>query len=97
MVVRRDLPLGVQAANLVHAAGESSPGNLPNNTYAVALSCPDELSLRKLAERLAANGVRHCAIIESEGPHAQQLMAVGLAPCPREEVRRFLSSLPLVK
>lgn len=97
VIVRRDLTPGVQAANIVHAAGESSPGNLPRSTYAVALTCPDEAAMRSLADRLTATGVCHCAIIETEGEHAGQLMAIGVRPAPREEVRRNLSSLPLLK
>lgn len=87
----------MQAANLIHAAGESSPGNLPSTTYAVALTCPDEASLRSLAERLSAAGVRHRAIIETEGPHAGQLMAIGCVPGTRGGLKKHLSSLPLLK
>lgn len=53
--------------------------------------------MRSLADRLTATGVCHCAIIETEGEHAGQLMAIGVRPAPREEVRRNLSSLPLLK
>lgn len=87
----------MQAANFIHAAGESSPGNLPSTTYAVALTCADEAELRSLAARLTAVGVRHCAIIESEGEHAGQLMALGLAPGRKEVLRKFLSQLPLLR
>lgn len=97
MISRRDVSPGVLHANLIHAAGESSPGNLPPTTSAVSLTCPDEASLRVLAEVLSAAGVRHRAITETAGPHAGQLMAIGCAPCAREEVRRFLSALPLSK
>lgn len=87
----------MQAANLVHAAGESSPGNLPSSTYAVALTCSDEAVLRSLAARLTAAGVRHRAIIESEGEHAGHLMAIGLEPGDRRVLRKYVSSLPLLK
>lgn len=95
--MRRDLSPGLQAANLVHAAGESSPGDLPSTTSAVALTCPDEASLRELGRRLSASGVRHRAIIESEGPHAGQLMAIGVEPGRKEALRRHLSMLPLLR
>jgi hypothetical protein len=97
VIVRRDLALGVAAANIVHAAGESSPGNLPSSTYAVALACPDEVALRSLAARLTAVGVRHRAIVECEGEHAGQMMAIGCAPERKEVMRRHLSSLPLLR
>lgn len=87
----------MQAANLIHAAGESPPGGLPPDTYAVALACPDEASLRELGRRLSASGVRHRAVVETEGPRAGQLMALGVEPGRREDLRRHLSSLPLVR
>lgn len=87
----------MQAANLIHAAGESSPGNLPSGTFAVALVCPDVASLRSLAERLNGTGVGYCAITESEGQFAGQLMAIGVHPAKKETLKRYLSSLPLLK
>lgn len=56
MIVRADLPKGIQAAQVIHAAGESSPGGLPDGTYAIALSVPDEPALAREAERLRARG-----------------------------------------
>lgn len=101
-ITRRDLPPGLQAANLIHAAGESSPGNLPPETHAVALTCPDEASLRALSAVLTANGVRHRAIIEGDcscesTPYDGQLMAIGVEPQHRGGVKKFLSSLPLLR
>lgn len=97
VVVRADLPRGVQAANLVHAAGESSPGNLAEGTNAVVLTTPDEASLYALACRLERLGVRFVRVVEPDEPHNGALMALGLTPVPREEVRRHLSSLPLLR
>jgi hypothetical protein len=91
------VPQGVRDANLIHAAGESSPGKLPPTTSAVSLTCPDEAALAVLAKLLSAAGVRHRAIVETVGPHAGQLMAIGLEPCAKEVPRQFLSSLPLSK
>jgi hypothetical protein len=56
VIVRADLPKGIQAAQVIHAAGESSPGSLPDGTYAIALSVPDERALAREAERLRARG-----------------------------------------
>lgn len=70
---------------------------MPEHTHAVALTCPDEASLRSLWEKLKANGVRHRAILECDGEHAGQLMAIGVCPAPRRELKRFFSALPLVK
>ena len=76
-IVRSDLPHGVQSAYLIHAAGESSPGDLPPDTRAVALLSRDEAHLREVAAQLEASGVPHSAI-EEEGI----LYSVGLRPAP---------------
>lgn len=97
MVVRSDLPRGTQAAQIVHAAGESSPGNLSTGTYAVVLHVPDEAALRRIADTLSREGVAFVAIEEDDEPYAGALMALGLAPARKEDVRRHLSQLPLLK
>ena len=95
--MRRDLPLGVISANLVHAAGESSPGNLAEGTYAVVLQVPGEPELLALAERLERAGLRPVRVVESDPPYAGQLMALGVPPARKEILRRHLSSLPLLR
>jgi hypothetical protein len=97
VIVRRDLPLGVIGAQLVHAAGESSPGNLPEGTYAVVLMVPSEEALRAVSSRLHLAKIDFRSIVETEGPFAGQLMALGLVPRRKEELRRFVSSLPLLR
>ncbi len=97
MVVRADLPRGVQAANIVHAAGESSPGNLPSGTHAVCLVVPGEKELQELEKNLRRAGVKFSAIIESDSPYTAQLMAIGCVPGSKEGLKRFLSSLPLLR
>ena len=97
VIVRADLSRGLQAANVVHAAGESSPGNLPEGVRAVCLTTPDEDALKEVADLLARNGVRVRLVVETEGKHAGQLMAVGCRPARREEIRRHVSSLPLLR
>jgi hypothetical protein len=96
-VVRADLPRGIQAANLIHAAGESSPGNLPPGTHAIALVVPDEAALWRLEHALRHAHVEFSAIIESDAPYTGQLLAIGVSPRRKEEVKRHLSSLPLLK
>lgn len=82
---------------LIHAAGESSPGNLPSQTYAVALTCPDEDALRSLARALLVSGVGHRTIHEPDAPWDGALMAIGLEPGPKKEVGRHVARLPLWK
>ncbi len=97
MVVRSDLPRGIQAANIIHAAGESSPGNLPSGTHAVCLVVPGEKELWELEKTLRRAGVKFSAIIENDSPYTAQLMAIGLAPAGKEVLKRWLSALPLLR
>lgn len=94
--MRRDLPIGVQVAQIVHAAGESSPGNLQPGTYAVALTAT-AAELSELERRLVAAGVAHCAVRESDPPYSGELVAVGAAPAPKAQIRRWFSSFPLLR
>lgn len=96
-ITRADIPAGLQAAQLIHAAGESSPGNLPTHTYAIALTCADEKSLSDLSFELFKLGIRHHRIIENDAPYEGQLMAIGIPPQPRRNIRKHLYRLPLLK
>lgn len=89
--------MGLQAAQLIHAAGESSPGSLPPHCYAIALTTPNEAELQALSERLFLHGIKHKRIIESDAPWTGQLMAIGIPPQSRNKLKRFLSSCPLLK
>ena len=95
IIVRNDLPLGLMAAQITHAAGESSPGNISKGTHAVVLGVsPSDL------ERLAATrfqDVPHVSIVESDAPFSGQLMAIGLPPAPRWKWKRLVSDLPLLR
>lgn len=97
VVVRADLPRGLQAAQVVHAAGESSPGNLPSGTHAVVLTVPGSVEMEALARRLAQAGVAHVRIEEPDPPWDGALLAIGLVPGRKEAFRRHLSSLPLLR
>lgn len=97
IIVRNDMPLGVLAAQVTHAAGESSPGNLTPGTYAVVLAAQSAQELEDLHDRLADLQVPHSVVRESSGPLAGQMTAIGVQPAPREEVKRLFSSMPLLK
>jgi len=97
VIVRSDLSCGIQAASVIHAAGESSPGDLPASTFAVALTVPDERSLVRLADDLRRASVAFTAIFEPDEPFNGQLMALGVAPRRKGELRRYLSALPLLR
>lgn len=97
VVVRSDLPLGVLAAQIVHAAGESSPGNLPEATRAVVLTVAGEEALERLFARLARAQVAYRAIREPEAPWNGALMAIGVVPAPKSTLRKVLSDVPLYR
>lgn len=81
---------------MTHAAGESSPGRLPPGTNAVVLAASED-QLAELHEELARAGVPHVTVVESDPPYVGRLMAIGVEPRPRGEVRRHLSSYPLLR
>ncbi len=96
IIVRSNLPVGIQAAQIAHAAGESSPGNLDTGTYAIVLQANSE-SLSELEQKLQDDGVSHRAIRESDVPYTGDLLAIGLRPEKRTKVKRYVSSLPLLR
>lgn len=96
-IARADLPRGLQTAQIIHAAGESSAGNLPPHTYAIALEAKDEAHLAQISFDLFQKGIPHKRIIENDAPWTGQLMAIGIPPMERSKLRKYLSALPLIK
>jgi len=97
-IVRADLPRGVLAAALIHAAGESPRGPVRPGTHAVALAARDEAHLRSIERRLARLGIDHRAIREPDPPWHGALMAIGLPPVDdRRRVRKVTARLPLLE
>ncbi|UCC74923.1 MAG: hypothetical protein JSV86_10350 [Gemmatimonadota bacterium] len=98
VIVRADLPIGLQAAQIVHAAGESVVRRVPRGTNAVVLAVPSEDALRDVSTTLTDHRVDHATIIESDPPYTGQMTAIGVRPVrDRYTVRRCLSSLPLLR
>jgi peptidyl-tRNA hydrolase len=87
----------VQAAQIVHASGESVDRRVEEGTFAVVLTVPDESALARVADRLRQAGVAFTAIFEPDAPFGGALMAIGLAPARKESLRRHLSALPLLR
>ena len=98
VVVRRDVPPGLQLAQAVHGAFEAAVAEpervtdwVGNSNYLVVLSAADEQALAALAGKLATN---HVDFLQVREPDCNdQLMAVVVYPHP--EARRMLSALPL--
>lgn len=94
VIVRADLPPGAQVAQTIHAAGESSPGNLKPGTIAVALHAKNEAHLRELSGALTKRSIAHHVVEECDG----EWMAIGILPTTdRKLVGKVTRSLPLVK
>jgi hypothetical protein len=83
---------------LVHAAGYSSPiGGVPEETHAVVLTARGEAALRAVAARLTLAQAAFVEVREPDAPWCGALMAIGLVPKQKEDLRRLVSSLPLLK
>jgi peptidyl-tRNA hydrolase len=96
VIIRSDLPVGFLAAQIVHAAGESSQENLDSGTNAVVLSVKTEAALMVIERQLQKLGVRHVAIREPDPPYNGSLTAIGLMPLrDRSVVKSILSKLQL--
>ena len=92
------MPLGNLAAQLTHAAGESSPGNLPPNTHVVVLAAPNEGKLLRAHRRLSDRDIPHVLIREPDAPFNGEATAIGVYPIKdRRPVRRAFAGLKLLK
>jgi hypothetical protein len=80
---------------LVHAAALSAAGTT-ESTHAVVLQAPNEQALLELEQRLIFEQIPHAAFREPDAPYNGQLMSIGIAPCDRRIVRRYLRSFFLV-
>jgi hypothetical protein len=98
VVVRSDLPVGVIAAMIVHAAGESGKGvDTPPRTHAVVLQVPNATALVLLQNKVAAAGVPHVVITEPDEPYNGDPMAIGFPIEAGAFCKANLSHIPLLK
>ena len=96
-MVRDDLPRGIQAAQIVHAAGASVDRPVNEGTHAVVLTVPSESGMARLVDDLRRVGVQFTSVFEPDPPYLGALVAIGLAPRKKGGLRRHLSRLPLLK
>ncbi len=97
VLVREDLPVGVQFAQTIHATGESCEGPLPTGTYAVALGVKNEDHLLQKAALLWEAEIPHTVIYEPDSPYDNEAMAIGIWPTrDRSPIRKITSELPLL-
>jgi len=103
IIVRRDLPLGVCAAMITHAAGESGAlyQNPDNGRFrhavAVVLEVKNEQKLHAAANLLWKHDIQNVEIHESGGAYHNQFMAIGLVPCERSKVDLILEPFQTLK
>lgn len=103
IIVREDLTLGVLAAMVTHAAGES--GALYQDEYdgrfkgatAVVLAANNESHLERIDEYLYSTKVRRVCITESSEPYKGQLMAIGVVPGSRDILGPLMSEFQTLK
>ena len=81
----------------MHATGESVNCAVPRGTHAVVLAAKTSTQLNQISDKLKLANVEHCLIIENDEPYVGELLAIGIQPQERTEVKRHLSSLPLLK
>src|SRR3989304_3438138 len=101
VIVRRDLPLDVMSAMLVHAAGESavyyqdSYDGRFRGARVVVLEVKDEFYLHRAKLKLLEADVQYVEVVESGEMYHGQLMAIGLVPVESEAIepvmRHFLT------
>ena len=97
VIVRADLPIGFQAAQIVHAAGESVSCNLPPNTNAVVLQVDSEDELVAIGKRLAKSGIPHVPIYEPDPPYNGAYTAIGIVPVDdRKRLKPIIGKLSLL-
>lgn len=62
----------------------------------MALHAPNEAALRELDRALERAGLPRHLIVEEDAPYEGQAMAIGIPPCDRRTLKRYLSRLPLI-
>lgn len=82
---------------IVHASDESPPPGPSPEMHAVTLTASDEVALVRVARLLRQANIEFAAIREPDAPYNGALMALGLFPRRKEELRRHLSSLPTLR
>jgi len=101
VIIREDLPRGTLAAQITHAARESSMqfkiDHSPLPIFAVVLAARCETDLLELEARLRAGGVPHFAMREPDPPLNGAITAIGLPPQPKSQLKKYLSSIPKLK
>ena len=63
----------------------------------MALAAKDEAELLKLEYKLNMADSPHRAVREPDPPWDGELMAIGISPIDRDQIKKFVKKYPLVK
>lgn len=80
-----------------HAVGESVTERHGPDVHMGVLMQPDEARLRGLADWLEGRGLAFVRVFERDAPYEGQLMALGVPPGRKGDLRRHLSSIPRLR
>ncbi len=110
IVVRRDLPLGTIAAQVTHAAGESFAWGVSivktlepqvlveaGPVTAVVLEARNRQHLVAIKHRLKKAKVPFLSINEPDAPYNGQLMALGIIPGFKDDLKPHFLSMKLLR
>ena len=103
IIVRRDLPLGVMAAMVTHAAGESGAiyrdpldGRFRGAT-AVVLGAKNQDAILDALVYMDKKNIQHVAVVESGAPYDGQFMAIGIVPGNRDKLGPLMAEFQVLK
>jgi len=108
VIVRADLPKGLQGAQICHASGESAAnGDVPEGTHAVVLQVDNEEDLLGVADQLWSKvqlrNDDYVVIVEPDLPntghaYAGQFTAIGIRPTQdRKKLASVIGRLALLR
>ena len=97
IIVRKDMPMGVVAAQVAHVAAESAVlyTSFFHGSTVVVLEVDNQTQLLRANSKLIQAGLAPVCFYESSGPLGGQFTALGLVPCEREKVAELLKNYRL--
>lgn len=98
ILVRKDLPLGVMAAMVTHAAGESAA--LHENfrgCVACVLEAKNESALKEAIKTFELADLQYVVVSEPSPPYDGAFMAIGVVPGERDTLSPIMKSFQCLK
>ncbi len=88
ILVRKDLPLHIQAINIAHAAGESIQTPIPSTTRVALFHVHDLNQLQEYESVLIKKQIPHATVYEPDHPYYNAKMALGVTPTQQHSKMR---------